>query len=338
MSTEHLHVFMVTSEWPTPEHPHWAPFVVRQVQFLQKAGVDVTVMPFRGNRQPGNYLRAWRQARQALHGGDYDLIHAQWGQSALAVLPRRLPLVITYRGDDLGGMIGAGGRRTLTGHALRSFSRLVSLAADEVIVVSERMGRMLPRRSYHVIPSGIDLDLFRPIPKAEARAFLGLPAEQPLVLFAGSTGNPTKRFWLARAALAEVQKQMNAELIVANKAPHEQIPYYMSACDVLLLTSVQEGSPNVVKEALACNLRVVSTDVGDVRERIAGLPGCTVCPSEQPEALAQAIAQALCMPGRLDSRGTVLNLSEERIAQQVIAVYRQAIARFKQKQNRSQGR
>src|SRR5438093_6877286 len=97
-----IRVLMVTSEWPTREQPNRVPFIVRQVDHLRRAGVDVEVFAFRGARNPANYLRAWADLLGRIRRGDHDLIHAQFGQSAgLAMFPKLRPLVVTYRGDDL---------------------------------------------------------------------------------------------------------------------------------------------------------------------------------------------------------------------------------------------
>ena len=242
-----IRVLMITSEFPTAENQAVVPFIARQVDFLRKAGVDVDVFHFHGKKNPLNYLRAWWSLRRHTAGQDYDLVHAQWGQSATLAMPKRWPLVITFRGNDLEGIIGKNGRHTLLGEMQVAVSKTMSRFADEVIVVSESLSRHIRRRDFTVIPSGLDLDLFRPIPRAEARGRLGFPMDKRLILFAASTiGNPRKRFDLARAAVERIDRRLNAELIVATRVTHSEIPYFMGACDALLLTSVHEGSPNVV--------------------------------------------------------------------------------------------
>lgn len=95
---------------------------------------------------------------------------------------------------------------------------------------------------------------------------LGLPSDGRVALFVGDPARPEKRYWLAQKTVNLLVSRIQVELIVASSGPYEQVPlYYMNACDALLLTSSHEGSPNAVKEALACNLPVVSVDVGDVR-------------------------------------------------------------------------
>jgi len=317
---------MVTSEWPTPEYPLRAPFIVRQARFLEKAGVELDVSPFRGDKHPANYWRAWRRVREQMRTGHYDLLHAQFGQSALLALPKRLPLVITIRGSDATGFIGPHGKHTFSSWLLRQISRLVVTQADQVIVVAEHLTHYLPKRPYHVIPSGLDLTMFRPMPQKEARRQLQLPDDKRLIFFPAYPDIPNKRHALAKAAVSRLEPQSNTEMITAGGIAYEQVPLYMNACDVLLMTSQHEGSPNVVKEALACNLPVVSVDVGDVRLRIEPVKGCIVCKDERPETIAAALEQVLAARQRVDGRVTVLDLDEHLLTQKLLAVYRMALS------------
>ncbi|MDP9341259.1 MAG: glycosyltransferase [Actinomycetota bacterium] len=319
-----LSVLMVTSEWPTAEQPLLVPFIVQQVRFLREAGVEVDVFPFRGARSPGNYVRSWRSLQRRVGAGHHDLIHAQFGQAgALAVLPKRRPLVVTFRGDDLEGIVGDDGRYLLAGRVLRRLSQLAALRADATIVVADHLARHLPRRPSAVIPSGIDLEVFRPIEATGARSSLGLPAGEKLVLFVGDPDEARKRVSLAEQAA----RMAGADLVVAWDKPRDAIPVYMGACDALVFTSMHEGSPNVVKEALACDLPVVSVDVGDVRERLAGVEGCVVSADDRPETLAEALRGVLDRGGRVDGRAAVRDLDEAALTARVVEVYEGVLAR-----------
>lgn len=317
-----LRVLMVTSDWPTPGRPRTTYFIKRQAEFLQAAGVQLDVFHFRGRRNPWNYLAAWWRLRRCLAQNDYDLVHAQFGQSGMLAYPKRLPLVVTFRGSDLLGDVGAGGRYTLLGTMLQRVSRAVARRADAVIVVSEHMKAELPPgASAHVIPSGLDFELFRPIPRDEARRQVGLPLDRRLVLFAGSPDWPRKRHALARQAVDVLGRTLPADLVVAWGVPHDHMPYYMNACDAMVFTSMQEGSPNVVKEALACDLPIVSVPVGDVADRLRGVAGCELCADERPETIAAALERVLRRGGRVAGRAAVRELDERLLTQRVIDIY-----------------
>ena len=317
-----IRLLMVTSDWPTPGRPRTTYFIKRQAEFLQAAGVQLEVFHFRGRRNPWNYLSAWWRLQRRLARNNYDLVHAQFGHSGMLAHPRRLPLVVTFRGSDLLGEVGAGGRYTLVGRLLQWVSRTVARRADAVIVVSEHMkGELPPGVAAHVIPSGLDFGLFRPIPRDEARRHLGLPLDRRLVLFAGSPDWPRKRYALARQAVDVLARTLPADLVVAWGVPHDDIPYYMSACDVLAFTSMQEGSPNVVKEALACDLPVVSVAVGDVPDRLRGVANCELCADERPETIAAALERVLRRGDRSPGRVAVQELDERLLTQRVIEIY-----------------
>jgi teichuronic acid biosynthesis glycosyltransferase TuaC len=324
-----LRVLMITSEWPVPGVRFTTNFIKRQAEFLSSAGVSVDVFVFRGSKRPLNYLNAWTRVWPQLRPDRYDLVHAQFGQSGLLALPRRLPLVVTFRGSDILGIIGdRKGRNTVRGRLLQRVSRFVARRADAVILVSEHMrAHFKTKAPVFVIPSGLDLDLFRPIPKDEARKQLGLDPHARLVLFVGRTHQARKRHWLAQKAVQKLNERLTepAQLIVAWGVPHGQIPIYMNAADVLVVTSMQEGSPNVVKEALACDLPVVSVPVGDVAERLWGVEGSEVTVDDRPETIAAALERVLNRGRRVDGRSAVRDLDEKILTERVVEVYRSVL-------------
>jgi glycosyltransferase involved in cell wall biosynthesis len=327
--TAPLRVLTITNTLPTAKQPRTTVFIKRQVDFLRAAGVEVDIFRFDGGRRPWRYLVAWLRfhARLMLQRKRYDLVHAQFGQNGLLALPKRLPLVVTFRGSDLQGIVGSDGGITTSGRVLQWLSRLVARRADAVVVVSEHMKAYLPPHiDAAVIPSGLDLDLLRPHPKNEARQRLGLPLDRPLVLFAANPAVPRKRYPLARQAIELLEQRMPVQLVVAWGVHHNEMPLYMSACDALILTSVHEGSPNVVKEALACNLPVVSVATGDVPQRVRDVPGCELCEDDEPETIAAALQRVLTRQQRVDGRRTVEHLDERLLARQMIGVYQNAMA------------
>src|SRR5437773_273159 len=135
---------MITSGYPQPGRPHTQQFVKRQAEFLRAAGVEVDVFDFRGRQKLRHYVTGWTRVRSRLGAGRYDLVHAQFGQSGLLALPKRLPLVVTLRGDDVQGIIDdVDGRIGLKGRILQRISQWGASHADSVIVVSEHMRAFL---------------------------------------------------------------------------------------------------------------------------------------------------------------------------------------------------
>jgi glycosyltransferase involved in cell wall biosynthesis len=328
--TGSIRVLMVTSDWLWNSWGGPAVFVARQAEFLRRAGVQVDLFPFRGSRRPGNYAAAWREVHRRLRHGSYDLVHAQFGQSGLTALPKRVPLVVTFRGDDLGGIIGENGRYIPAGWLLRALSRTVARRADAAIVVSAHMKQHLPRSvNAHVLPSGIDLDLFQPEPQGQARSRLGLPDDRRLVAFVGNPDLARKRYPLAQKAVEIVNRSIPTHLLVGWGKPHHEIATLLNACDALLFTSMQEGSPNAVKEALACNLPVVSVPVGDVPLRLKGVKGCELCPDDRPETIAAALDRVLRRGERSEGRAAVQDLNEHVLTERLIDIYRSVLPRSK---------
>ncbi|MDD2921899.1 MAG: glycosyltransferase, partial [Anaerolineales bacterium] len=295
-----------------------------QISRLKQAGITVDVFPFRGKKNPLAYWRA-RRRFQELDIAKYDVIHAHHGQAGIVALAQnQRPVVVTFHGSDLQGIRDQRGRVTPLGYVLRFASQWVASRADEIILVAEHLAKRIRNRPYHLIPAGIDLTRFRPMPMDESRAALGLAADKKLILFVGDPNRTEKRFWLAKKSAA---LQGAAEIIIANGVPPENMPLYMNACDILLVTSSTEGSPNAVKEALACNLPIVSTDAGDIRQRIQSVEGCILCEDDSAETIGAAIEQALKRNKRIRGRETVLEFDENALAEKVIMVYRKAVSK-----------
>ena len=322
-----IRVLMITSEWPEPGISHTPHFIKRQAEFLRAAGVEVDVFHFAGEKNPLNYLKAWVAVRRKTRHSQYDLIHAQFGQSGLLALPKPAPLVVTFRGSDLLGTLSdKSGRYLWASFIHRRLSRLVARCADAVILVSEHMKRELhPSIATQVIPSGIDFEVFHRLPKEKARRQLGLPLDEKLVLFVGRPTSARKRAFLAKQSMDLLNRSMPARLVVAWRVSQSDIMLYMNACDALVFTSRQEGSPNVVKEALACDLPVVSVRVGDVALRLLGIEGCEIC-EDAPEAIAAALERVLKRTAPIEGRQAVENLDEKLTTVEVLKVYSSVIA------------
>lgn len=322
-----LRVLIVTSEWPTQADPGRVPFLVQHVEQMRAAGLEVEVFGFRGSKSPLNYFKAWRGLRRTHDLRRFDIVHGHFGQSGAVAWPCPPPLIMTFHGSDLQGVVGADGRYSRSSGLLRKISRYAARRAAENIVVSRRLAPFLPAtaRPAHVIPLGVDFERFAIVPRDEARRRLQLDIHKRLVLFAASPTNAVKRFELARQAVGQTDLP-DVELVTLTGQSHDRVALYMCACDALVLTSVHEGSPTVVKEALACNLPIVSVDVGDVRERLEAVAGCFIC-DPTPETLAAGLAMVLETPQRLETRGQMEELDERRVVQRIEQVYRAAIER-----------
>jgi hypothetical protein len=199
---------------------------------------------------------------------------------------------------------------------------MVAARADAAILVSEHMKQGLsPKVPVHILSSGVDRNLFRCMPQDEARRLLGLPQSERLVLFVGNPKLPVKRYELAERAVEVLNRSLPARLILCWKTLHQDIPVYMNACNVFAFTSVQEGSPDVIKEALACNLPIVSVPVGDVDVRLKGIDGCELCTDDAPETIAAGLERVLRAGRRLDAQEAIKDLDEAFLTQKLISIY-----------------
>lgn len=318
---------MITPGWPNDSNPNSSPFIVRQYNSLIENGIDVDLFYFQGNRNPINYILSWLKLRKILLTKSYQLIHAQWGYSAILALPTKTPLVITYRGSDLEGIINEKGYNSIFGKLLIIISKWLSHYANEIVVVSKTLGLKLSPKPFTVIPSGIDLNLFKPMDKSKSRKKLNLSEDKKLILFAASTNRHLKRFELAVKAVETLKNKLNCELIVCENQDQYKVAIYMNAADCLILTSIHEGSPNVIKEALACNLPIVSVNVGDVYERQDGLSHFKIC-SDDPEELSRGLYEILSEDSFNNNRESVLELEETKITSKLIKVYNKAINKY----------
>jgi len=305
-----MRVLVVTNMYPNPRMPAAGTFVRDQVESLRALGVESDVFFIDGKASTWNYFRAfpqfWRRLRTHPR---YDLIHAHYVLSgAVALAQRRLPVLLTHHGIEV--ILGWQGW----------LCRLVTPLVDRVIVTSPEVKRLLGSARAEVIPCGIDMERFKPVPRDEARARLGLPMDKKYILFAGAL-RPEKRVEIIQAAAKLVTvEDPSAELLIATNRPYEEIPLYMNACDVLALASDFEGSPMVIKEAMACNLPIVSVNVGDVAEVMGGTEGCYLC-ERTPEDMAAKLRLALQWGRRTEGRARVAHLSLEATARRILAIY-----------------
>jgi glycosyltransferase involved in cell wall biosynthesis len=322
-----MRVLIVTAMYPTPDNPAFGSFVRTQVQSLERAGVAVEVLVLAGRFRKLIYPKGMVQLRQRLARNSIDLVHAHYGYVGIvARTQRKVPVVVTFHGDDLLGTIDERGRQTHRSKVVAASSRALSRYVDGVIVQSKEMSYKIAGTNVHVVPHEIDFDIFRPIPCAEARAALGLDPAKKFLLFASPPHIPVKRFPLAEAVANELaRRDRSIELLVVYRETQDRLSLYMNACDALVFSSFQEGSPNAVKQAMACNLPIVSTDVGDVRDVIEATPGCYVCDADV-QAFAERLESVLRAGSRTDGRRAVRHLSCSAVAQRVIAVYESALA------------
>jgi len=323
------HALRVLAVIPGSEERSSFVFARRQMDSVAALGVDVRTFWLGERTSPAGITRELGRLRAAIREAAPDVVHAHYGTvtALVAALAGGPPLVITYRGSDLNGSTGVTALRADAGVLM---SRLAALRAAALVCVSERLRARLwwGRAAAVVIPSGVDTTVFRPAPRDAARAELGWGADERVVLFNAGSRARVKRLDVAEAAAAELARHVpgaRLEVLTGGVEP-ARIATYMNAADCLLLTSDAEGSPNVIKEALACDLPIVSVDVGDVRERVDGVaPGAIV--AREPAALAAAMAEIVRTPARSNGHAAVAAIDTRRVAERLVDIYRRVAGR-----------
>lgn len=289
----------------------FAPFVVEQAEALKRHGCEIVFLGLQGKGVKG-YLRNLPVLRRRIQAFCPEVIHAHYGLSGLlANLQRRIPVVTTYHGSDINDK-----------KALRFSKIAIKLSAWNIFVSRKTMDIVQPKKHYSLLPCGIDLCEAQMTERSEARRKMKLDERKKYVLFASAFNNAVKNAPLAHKAMSLLRDE-NVELLELKGYSREEVTLLMCASDAFLMTSFTEGSPQVVKEAMACGCPIVSVDVGDVKERIAGVEGCFVDETRDPGALAAMIIKALAYDGKTKSRERLIadGLDNDLVAQKLLNIY-----------------
>jgi teichuronic acid biosynthesis glycosyltransferase TuaC len=309
-----MRALIVTNMYPSPDAPARGSFVRDQVRSLERVeGVALELFTF----EPGGgrrYVQAIGEARRRYRGRRFDVVHSHFGLTAWAAFAVRADVhALTMHGNDL----------------VHPRSRAITLAAlpflDIPAVVSEQFTDRVPRwalrKPLQVLPCGVATDRFRPIPRTEARARLGLDPEGSYLLFPHDPARPVKRFADARAVAGDVP------LLTMGRVVPDEVPYYVNAANAVLVPSEWESLGLAVLEALACNVPVLATPTGVHAEVLDGVAG-TYCGPFDAARWRDAVAPALASDDpRIEGRARVERFSSDRTAVRVVDAWRAALER-----------
>jgi glycosyltransferase involved in cell wall biosynthesis len=325
-----MRVLFICPELPKPGSPGSMAPAARQIESLRDAGIEIEGVDMRGIPKL-KYLqllpRICRLAEQV------DIIHAHYGYCgwlahiALLFTPRK-PLVMSFMGDDLlGTPINPEGDLSWFSERMVSLNIRLAGLVDCVIVKSQEMAAIVSPVIANVIPNGVDTESFQPMDQNVSRQAIDLPLDIKCVLFPGNPGNPRKGHALARAAILVAERELGEpiKLLPLWGIDPSKVAVTMTACDAMLMTSLIEGSPNVVKEAMACDVPVISVSVGDVKLLLHGVNGCHVCPRDA-ETLGKQLARTLLTPG-CQGRNSIIarGLDLESVARQIVTEYKKVL-------------
>lgn len=303
-------------------------FVQSQYDSLKAEGLDMVLFPIVGHGMKG-YLKAVFALRKVVKREKPDIIHAHYSvcghEAWLACLG------LCHKPKIVVSILGSFPTRNRKWKLVRY---CVQHLWDATIVKSNRTASQL-NLPVNIIPNGVNLDTFQVMDHSEARKRVGFEDGKKYVIWCSNPSRPEKNYVLAEEAVKQSNikhQTSNISLVpVFDKTPAE-VCTYMNAADCLLLTSDSEGSPNVIKEAMACNCPIVTTNVGDVTERLEGLDGCYVVEdndcrfTDMPKAAeltANALVKALAFGKRTDGRKRIIDdrLEIKQIAKRIIEIY-----------------
>lgn len=309
---------------------HQLPFVTEQGESLRKAGCEVEFFLVKGN-----YVKAVGALKKKIREFKPDIVHAHFGLSAItAELQGLVPVVTTFHNGE-----------THNWH-VNLMTSLMSLRAKHVIYVAQHIYDMVyfKARNYSIIPCGVCLEDCVIMEKAEARKKLGWSDDKKYIMFGGAFSNLRKNYPLLKEAVSIIDNQKSKiEVIEMRGLSRKDCVLRMNACDVFALPTKNEGSPQALKEAMACNCPIVATDVADIKHLLGDLPGHYVLPNKKgngawwkgdehsAEELAELLKQALAFEGRTKGREWIVELgyTNELVAKKLIAIYNDVLKKQK---------
>jgi glycosyltransferase involved in cell wall biosynthesis len=299
------------------------PFVSEQVDAIRKKGIEVDYFLIKGKGIFG-YLKNILRYRKKIKNGNYDIVHAHYGLSGFfAIFQRRLPVVITFHGVDLidPNNVFCNTNQIKKRHVL--LSKIAAKYSSYNIFVNSNI-KIYPNKKHSIISCGVDLNTFFPMDKNASREKLNLSKEKKIVVFGTSFDYGIRKNYDLTLKAIEILE--NVELLEIKNINRENVNLLMNACDLLLMTSFFETGPQVVKEAMACNCPIVTTDVGDVRDVIGDTEGCYIS-SYEPEDVAEKIKLALEFGKRTNGRERMGVYENSVIADKIIGIYREVLGR-----------
>ena len=308
------------------------PFVLEQGEMLRQLGHKVEYMPVRGN-----YILAVRELKSKILAFQPDIIHAHYGLSAItAELQSNVSVVTTFHnGETLNPLVNF-------------FTSLFSLRAKHVVYVAQHIHDLLYFKHKHhsIIPCGVNMDDCVVIDQSEARRQLGMENGVKYILFGGGFDNLRKNYALLREAVERIEQCEwqsveggercgNIVCLEMKGLSRAECVLRMNACDLFALPSHSEGSPQALKEAMACNCPIIATDVADVRHLLGDMQGHYILRNPRPtherwdadenslDEMVELLKQALAFGGRTNGRERIIEmgLSNEQVADRLEKIY-----------------
>ncbi|WP_432710814.1 glycosyltransferase family 4 protein [Pedobacter sp.] len=318
-----MKVLYITNMYPVEDYIYFGIHVKEQIEAIASHnGVEVEIYFINGRAKKWNYLKSIGNIRNMLKNGNYDLVHIHYGLSALFLLfyQPKLPVIITLHSGELyrkKGAINHLAQKTITLSILKNTTKIIVLNDDMVNLLHKYQKKLVK------LPCGIDLNFFREKGNhtVDKELIIGFP---------GNKTRNEKNFKLFDEITRELRKTFNIRIIEFHNLTRDEVLLHLQSLDVLVMTSLVEGSPQIIKEAMACNRPIVSTNVGDIADLLHDVQNCYVINSFEPAALLKPIKKILLLPvedrksnGRhkLDQMG----LGADQVANSVLHIYNEVL-------------
>lgn len=291
-----------------------SPIVKNQAESLLSAGVEINYFLVKGRGLKG-YLNSIIPLKREIKKLKPAIIHAHYGLCCLvATLSTRKPIVASLMGSDI----------EVNPILLKLFQILSRYRWMATIIKSKGMNEKLRFENAYIIPNGVNLNTLKPKDQKECKKKAGFDTTKKQILFIADPDRKEKNYSLAVEAfnIANMASDSNLELILIHNVDFQTVINYINAADVLLLTSKREGSPNIIKEAMACNCPIVTTNVGDVEWVIGDTCGCYIT-SFDPKEIAEKIILSVDFENKTNGRQRIIDigLASETIAQKILNIY-----------------
>lgn len=283
-----MKILLVTNMYPTECTPYYGIFVKEQEEAItnEYADVEYDVEFIDARKNKFAYVSSFFRIAKKINRGQYDLIHVHYGFSGLFLLNpllKKIPVILTLHGGDIQSEQGK--------QFQVFFTRQILKKVDVAITLNERMDSMAKKyaKETHIIPCSVDTNFFTPPLKKE------IDSEEKRIIFPSDKERFVKNYPLFERSVKILEKKYNIKCHVSeikNMSRREVADLYQSS-DLMIMTSISEGSPQVVKEAMSCNLPVVSTNVGDVSILLKGVKGSYVAKEMDADLIADLAYKSL---------------------------------------------
>ena len=320
--------------WPhnyDPNVPGAGIFMHQQAQAFRDESLQLDLYYMGNLRHPGDLIYGYKKLRKV--SKMYDLIHSQFGSACGYVVSRLVgPKIMSLRGSDWYGCTSGALFSRIHGAFQKNLTRGSLNKYELITVMSNRMRNEIemcyPTQKIRVVPSGIDLTKFQPMEKMKAREILGLPDDKTTWVFFPSIieSNSVKRPQLAKKAVLEAQKFLpDIKLKIGSGIPHNMMPLLYNASDVVLMTSTHEGWPNSIKEALACNVPFVCTDVSDLNLISKQERNCEVVPADA-KVIGKAIVNVVAQERNENLRKHIEKMDLKIVTKKIYNLYKEVLS------------